>query len=167
MSIPCWKIHEICPPKTTGFSTWSSNISRADARFYVLYMSCPSPSFLSCLSLHCIYPLWCRDLGFLPLYIYIIFMHRVWQAVGVHSSSLSDPMDATFWLKWSWTKIASTFVQLGKGWPFPAPLIQGWPRVFAKGWPCMLRKLPGIDIPVATEARILHAAAFLEFKQHL
>ena len=31
----------------------------------------------------------------------------------------------------------------------------------------MLRKLPGIDIPVATEARILQAAAFLEFKQHV
>ena len=31
----------------------------------------------------------------------------------------------------------------------------------------MLRKLPGIDIPVATEAKILHAAAFLEFKQHV
>ena len=31
----------------------------------------------------------------------------------------------------------------------------------------MFRKLPGIDIPVATEAKILHAAAFLEFKQHV
>lgn len=31
----------------------------------------------------------------------------------------------------------------------------------------MLRKLPGIDIPAATEARILHAAAFLEFKHVL
>ena len=31
----------------------------------------------------------------------------------------------------------------------------------------MLRKLPAIDIPVATEAKILHAAAFLEFKQHV
>ena len=30
----------------------------------------------------------------------------------------------------------------------------------------MLRKNPGIDVPVATEATILHAAAFLEFKQH-
>ena len=30
----------------------------------------------------------------------------------------------------------------------------------------MLRKNPGIDIPVATEAEILHAAAVLEFKQH-
>ena len=31
----------------------------------------------------------------------------------------------------------------------------------------MLRKLPGTDIPAATEANILHAAAFLEFKQHV
>ena len=31
----------------------------------------------------------------------------------------------------------------------------------------MLRKLPGIDIPAATEVKILHAAAFLEFKQHV
>ena len=31
----------------------------------------------------------------------------------------------------------------------------------------MLRKLPGIDIPAATEANSLHAAAFLEFKQHV
>lgn len=31
----------------------------------------------------------------------------------------------------------------------------------------MLCKLPGIDIPAATEANILHAAAFLEFKQHV
>ena len=31
----------------------------------------------------------------------------------------------------------------------------------------MLRKLPGIDIPAATESTILHTAAFLEFKQHL
>jgi hypothetical protein len=31
----------------------------------------------------------------------------------------------------------------------------------------MQRKLPGIDIPAATEAKILHAAAFLEFKQHV
>ena len=31
----------------------------------------------------------------------------------------------------------------------------------------MLRKLPGIDIPIATEAKILHAAAFLEFKHHV
>ena len=31
----------------------------------------------------------------------------------------------------------------------------------------MLRKLPGIDIPAATEASILHAAAFLDFKQHV
>ena len=31
----------------------------------------------------------------------------------------------------------------------------------------MLRKLPGIDIPVSTEANILHAAAYLEFKQHV
>jgi hypothetical protein len=31
----------------------------------------------------------------------------------------------------------------------------------------MQRKLPGIDIPAATEANILHAAAFLEFKQHV
>jgi hypothetical protein len=30
----------------------------------------------------------------------------------------------------------------------------------------MLRKLPGIDIPAATESTILHTAAFLEFKQH-
>ena len=30
-----------------------------------------------------------------------------------------------------------------------------------------MRKLPGIDIPVATEANILHAAAFLEFKNHV
>ena len=30
----------------------------------------------------------------------------------------------------------------------------------------MLRKNPGIDVPVATEAEILHAAAFLEFKQY-
>ena len=31
----------------------------------------------------------------------------------------------------------------------------------------MQRKLPGIDIPAATEANILHAAAFLEFKRHV
>ena len=31
----------------------------------------------------------------------------------------------------------------------------------------MQRKLPGIDIPAATEANILHAAAFLESKQHV
>jgi hypothetical protein len=31
----------------------------------------------------------------------------------------------------------------------------------------MQRKLPGIDIPAATEAKILRAAAFLEFKQHV
>ena len=31
----------------------------------------------------------------------------------------------------------------------------------------MLRKLPAIDIPAATEANILHAAAFLEFKHVL
>jgi len=31
----------------------------------------------------------------------------------------------------------------------------------------MLRRLPGIDIPAATEANILHAAAFWEFKQHV
>ena len=31
----------------------------------------------------------------------------------------------------------------------------------------MQRKLPGIDIPAATEAKILHAAAFVEFKQHV
>ena len=31
----------------------------------------------------------------------------------------------------------------------------------------MQRKLPGIDIPAATEAKILHAAAFLEFKSHV
>ena len=31
----------------------------------------------------------------------------------------------------------------------------------------MQRKLPGIDIPAATEAKILHAAAFLEFKGHV
>ena len=31
----------------------------------------------------------------------------------------------------------------------------------------MQRKLPGIDIPAATEANILRAAAFLEFKQHV
>ena len=31
----------------------------------------------------------------------------------------------------------------------------------------MQRKLPGIDIPAATEAKILHAAAFLEFKNHV
>ena len=31
----------------------------------------------------------------------------------------------------------------------------------------MLRKLPGTDIPAATEANILHVAAFLEFKQHV
>ena len=36
-----------------------------------------------------------------------------------------------------------------------------------KGRPWMLRKLPGIDIPIATEANILHAAAYLEFKQHV
>ena len=36
-----------------------------------------------------------------------------------------------------------------------------------KGRPCMQRKLPGIDIPAATEAKILHAAAFLEFKSHV
>ena len=29
----------------------------------------------------------------------------------------------------------------------------------------MLQKLPGIDIPIATEAKILLAAAFLAFKQ--
>ena len=31
----------------------------------------------------------------------------------------------------------------------------------------MQRKLPGIDTPAATEAKILHAAAFLAFKQHV
>jgi len=31
----------------------------------------------------------------------------------------------------------------------------------------MQRKLPGIDIPAATEAKILHAAAFLEVKSHV
>ena len=31
----------------------------------------------------------------------------------------------------------------------------------------MQRKLCGSDIPAATEARLLHAAAFLEFKQHV
>ena len=31
----------------------------------------------------------------------------------------------------------------------------------------MQRKLPGIDILAATEANVLHAAAFLEFKQHV
>jgi hypothetical protein len=31
----------------------------------------------------------------------------------------------------------------------------------------VLRKVPGIDIPAATEAIILHAAAFLEFKGHV
>ena len=31
----------------------------------------------------------------------------------------------------------------------------------------MQRKLPGIDIPAATEVKILHAAAFLEFKGHV
>ena len=31
----------------------------------------------------------------------------------------------------------------------------------------MQRKLRGSDIPAATEARLLHAAAFLEFKQHV
>ena len=31
----------------------------------------------------------------------------------------------------------------------------------------MQRKLPGIDMPAATEAKILHAGAFLEFKQHV
>ena len=31
----------------------------------------------------------------------------------------------------------------------------------------MQRKLPGIDISAATEANILHAAAFIEFKQHV
>ena len=31
----------------------------------------------------------------------------------------------------------------------------------------MQRKLPGIDVPAATEAKILHAAAFVEFKQHV
>ena len=30
----------------------------------------------------------------------------------------------------------------------------------------MQRKNPGIDVPVATKAELLHAAAFLEFKQH-
>ena len=30
-----------------------------------------------------------------------------------------------------------------------------------------MRKLPGIDIPIATEANILHAAAYLEFKHHV
>ena len=30
----------------------------------------------------------------------------------------------------------------------------------------MQRKNPGIDVPVATKAEILHTAAFLEFKQH-
>ena len=39
--------------------------------------------------------------------------------------------------------------------------------VCSEGWPRMLRELPGIDTPAATEANILHAAAFLEFKQHL
>ena len=36
-----------------------------------------------------------------------------------------------------------------------------------KGRPCMQRKLRGSDIPAATEATLLHAAAFLEFKQHV
>ena len=31
----------------------------------------------------------------------------------------------------------------------------------------MQRKLRGSDIPAATEASLLHAAAFLEFKQHV
>ena len=31
----------------------------------------------------------------------------------------------------------------------------------------MTHPRPGIDIPVATEATILHAAAFLEFKRHV
>ena len=31
----------------------------------------------------------------------------------------------------------------------------------------MQRKLRGSDIPAATEATLLHAAAFLEFKQHV
>ena len=31
----------------------------------------------------------------------------------------------------------------------------------------MQRKLPGIDTPAATEAKILHATAFLEFKKHV
>ena len=39
--------------------------------------------------------------------------------------------------------------------------------MYNKGRPCMQRKLPGIDIPAATEAKILHAAAFVEFKQHV
>ena len=30
-----------------------------------------------------------------------------------------------------------------------------------------MRKLPGIDIPIATEANIRHAAAYLEFKHHV
>ena len=36
-----------------------------------------------------------------------------------------------------------------------------------KGGPCMTHHRPGIDIPVATEETILHAAAFLEFKRHV
>ena len=43
------------------------------------------------------------------------------------------------------------------------------PRVF-QGWPggdLACRKLPGVDIPAATEANILHAAAFMEFKRHV
>ena len=36
-----------------------------------------------------------------------------------------------------------------------------------KGGPCMTHPRPGIDISVATEEAILHAAAFLEFKRHV
>ena len=83
-------------------------------------------------------------------------------------------MDATFWLKeMSQNRHPLCFylvvlsVLAVKGVTFFSLLFQGLPGVFSKGWPWMLRKLPGIDIPIATEAKILHAAAFLEFKHHV
>ena len=41
------------------------------------------------------------------IYIYTYIHASSLAGLGVHRSSLSEPMDATFWLKWSWTKIAS------------------------------------------------------------
>ena len=59
-------------------------------------------------------------------YIYVeysiyMFMHRAWQALGVHVSSLSEPMNAIiFGSSWSWTKIAfiAFLSRSAKAWPF-------------------------------------------------
>ena len=77
----------------------------------------------------------------------------------------------SFWLKWSWSTIAFiafSFLVLVRG-DLPRPWSIGSRGDLGgnKGWPCVQRKLPGIDIPAATEANILHAAAFLESKQHV